>query len=396
MAVAITTIRGIEWVINNGAPFGEPVENPNYFGGFEPYTEFTWNDVSARLIGGPEPLNDYWIEGKVFEDTRTVTTTDPDAEGNGGGELVSDIVTRVYLPYSLTTMALSSTMQNDWNDVLNPAKPRQFGGAIRYVLGEKDPARDPLAGGSRVGIKNDQVVIAGFVANEAALPEGRIYGDNTFYINLENGVGYAWADGGVAGGSWQWCRTGIAHDPALINANLLGSVDDLPEDAPNGTWQGVATGVYGTIYAKDDNGWMNIGPIQGMGPLVTIEEDARKYYTSGYIYSLVFDRSDFRYVPRMSGGTQGTYQGEVNIDTVGWFPQSPLDRDRDIYPMDTITKFKPDNREFVSIVYGATLTSDIISGSATIVQDVYQPTSDWGSLMNQLLDMTYFKNGIYH
>lgn len=395
MATTITSIIGIEWVINNGAPFGDPVENPNYFGGFEPFTEFTWNDVSARLIGGPEPLSDYWIEGKVFEDTRTLVISEPDSEGNGGGETLSDTVARIYLPYVLTSMGLTSTMQNDWDDVLNPAKPKQFGGPIKYVLLPLEPPA-PLAGGSRVGIKNNQVAVAGFVANEAALPEGRIYGDDTFYINLENGVGYVWADGGVAGGSWQWCRSGIAHDPALINANLLGSVDDLPEDAPNGTWQGVATGVYGTLYAKDNNGWMNIGPIQGLGPLVPIEEDARKYYTSGYIYSLVFDRSDFRYVPRMSGGTQGTYQGEVNLNAVGWFPQTPLDRDRDIYPMDTITKFKPDNREFVSINYTATLTTSVITGSASIIQDVYQPTSNWGSLMNELLDMTYFKNGIYH
>ena len=395
MAVTITKIQGVEWVINNGEAFGEPVENPNYFGGFEPATEFTWNDVSARLIGGPEPLNDYWIEGKVFEDTRTVTVSDPDAEGNGGGELMSDEVMRVYLPYALTSMALASTMGNDWDDASNPAKPRQHGGPIKYVLFPSVPPA-PAAGASRVGIKNNQAIVAGFVANEASLPEGRLHGDDTFYINLENGVGYVWAVGGVAGGSWHWCRAGLIKDSALINANLLGSIDDLPEDAPDGTWQGVATGVYGTVYAKDNNGWMNIGPIQGIGPLVTIDGDALKSYVSGYIYSLVFDRSDFRYVQRMSGGTQGTYQGEVSITATGWFPESPLDRDRDIYPMDTITKFKPDNREFVSINYTATLTTSIATGSATIIQDVYQPTSNWGGLMNQLLDITYFKNGIYH
>lgn len=395
MATTITKIIDIEWIINNGVPVGEPVPNPNYLGGFEPITEFAWNDVSARILGGPEPLFDYWIEGKVFEDTRTVIVTDPDAEGNGGGILVSDTVVRAYLPYVLTSMTLASTMQNDWVDATNPAKPRQAGGPIKYILLPPEPPAAAV-GESRVGIKNGQVIVSGFVANEASLPAGRIYGDNTFYINLENGVGYVWADGGVAGGGFQWCRCGVAHDPALINANLLPSTDLLPEDAPNGTWQGVATGIYGTIYAKDDNGWMNIGPIQGMGPLVPIDEDERKFYVSGYIYSLVFDRSDFRYVERMSGGTQGTYQGEISINPVGWFPEQPLDRDRDIYPMDTITKFKPDNREFVSINYTATLVTSLASGTASILHDVYQPTSDWGGLMNQLLDITYFKNGIYH
>lgn len=397
MAVAITKIQGIEWSVNNGAVANppEPVENPNYFGGFEPATEFTWNDVSARLVGGPEPLYDYWIQGKVFEDTRTITTTDPDAEGNGGGELVSDIVTRVYLPYVLTSMALTSTMTNDWVDSTNPAKPKQFGGPLKYVLLPSEPPA-AAAGDTRVGLKNDKAIVAGFVLNESSLPSGKVYGDNTFYINLENGVGYVWADGGPAGGSWQWCRAGIVKDPAQINTGAAGSVNDLPTDSPDGDWALVANGVYGTVYQKSGAGWLNIGPVQGIGAGVIIPEEERKSYVSGYIYSLVFDRSDFRYVTRLSGSTQDTYQGEVSIDAVGWFPFEPMDEERNIYPMDSITKFKPDDREFVTITYTATLTTSLITGTATVIQDVYQPTSNWAGLMNDLLQTCYFTHGIYH
>ena len=37
-----------------------------------------------------------------------------------------------------------------------------------------------------------------------------------------------------------------------------------------------------------------------------------------------------------------------------------------------------------------------LGGTVTIIQDVYQPTYNWGELIQQLLEPSYFKHGIYH
>ena len=52
-----------------------------------------WEDVTARLIGGPEQLVDFWIQGRPFVDVRTIVTDDE------SGEVTSDSVTRFYPAY---------------------------------------------------------------------------------------------------------------------------------------------------------------------------------------------------------------------------------------------------------------------------------------------------------
>lgn len=398
MAIEITDLYGIEWTVNQGAPVGEPVEDLNYFGGVVPPTEFTWNDEQARLVGGPEELTGYYVQGRVFLDTRTKVLTDPDPLADPpdpGGEIVSDDVARTYPAVSVTSMTITTSEEDNWTDTSNPAKPRQWGGPILYRFNPTEPYASS-GGPIQVGIKDNRAIVSGFVFNEATLPATRINGDDTFYIALDTGTGFVWADAQTGGGSYQWMKSGIAKDPGQINTTPYATVNDLPEDAEDGQWAIVNNSTYGTVYAKDGTGWMNIGPVQGPGPIVSIPDDEEKTYVSGYIYSLVFDRSDFKYVPRLSGGTQGTYQGEVSIDVTGWFPDSPYDPERDIYPMDSVTAVKPDDRELVSITYTVTLTTDLYTGSCTIVQDVYQPTSSWGDLINQLLQQTYFYWGIYH
>jgi hypothetical protein len=112
----------------------------------------------------------------------------------------------------------------------------------------------------------------------------------------------------------------------------------------------------------------------------------------------------------MSGESQETYEGEISILETGWFPQEPHDPELDIYPMDSVTRVRPDDRTYVTGTYTVTMTGvasylDPYTGLptqggfgsvCTVYQDIYQPTYNWGDVIHQLLDLTYFKHGIYH
>ena len=420
MAVTNTVVTGIEWNVSRGVVAGEealnPTPDPNSATGFVNPTEFQWENTTARLIGGPEPLTDFWVEGRVYMDTRTITTADPPAEN--AGEVTSDVVTRSYPAWSLESMTFTSNLTDDWVDSTNPAKPKQYEGPILFKLNDLvDPVAMNSAGYSRVGIQDNGAQFLGFVNGEQFLPDvPGPAGDESFYIDLETGNGFCWSNtlpgAATPGMSPRWANCGVAKDPAEINTDALDSVDDLDMEAAVGTWQLVNTGTYGTVYAKTEDGWLNIGPLQlgGSSPIVVIPEGERKRYVSGYIYSLVFDQSRFAYVPRMSGETQDTYEGEISITETGWFPDTPHDPERDIYPMDSVTRVRPDGRESVTATYTTTLTTTAsytdpttllpvaapVVGTCTIYQDVYQPTYNWGDLIHQLLDLTYFAHGIYH
>lgn len=396
MATTITTADGIEWNVNKGVVAGdealEPTPDENSATGSVNPVEFQWEDAVARLIEGPEQLTGFYVEGRPYLDTRTIVTDDET------GDVTSDGVVRTYPAYNVIKMNLTSSITADWTDTTNPAKPKQNGGIIIYKQNDLDAPVAMLGGGySRVGMHDWNAWSYGFVLNKASLPTVSPNSE-TFLIDLETGRGYMWTDArpGAAAPGFVWANTGLAKNPTLINTAALGSIDELDENADVGAWQVVNTGVYGTVYAKTDSGWLNIGPIQAGGnfPIVTV--DPVKVYVSGYMYGQVFDQSDFRYVPRMSGETQNSYQGEVSLRETGWFPTVPLDVDRDIYPMDSITKVKPDGRKSVTVTYNCTLETDLITGSCTIIQDVYQPTYNWGELIQQLLELTYFKHGIYH
>jgi hypothetical protein len=137
---------------------------------------------------------------------------------------------------------------------------------------------------------------------------------------------------------------------------------------------------------------------------------------TGYIYPKVFDQSRFFYLPALSGGTKETFKGEV--EATSGFPTEPYDPKKDIYPIDTVTKFSPDEREEVTVSYKIT-TKYIVSGitlgpqggvlpglpiqpspelthEMTIYQVVKQPSNNWGDQLKGLLARSYFSNGIYH
>jgi hypothetical protein len=137
---------------------------------------------------------------------------------------------------------------------------------------------------------------------------------------------------------------------------------------------------------------------------------------SGYIYVRVFDLTRFFYLPAFSGENQDNFTGE--IEAITGFPQTPYDPDNDVYPMDAITKFAPDERPSVTITYtltteyiqlsggtsigdqgaieGATEVGDPQTDTVTITQTIFQPSFNWASVLFALQSRTYFANGIYH
>lgn len=137
---------------------------------------------------------------------------------------------------------------------------------------------------------------------------------------------------------------------------------------------------------------------------------------TGYSYPKVFDQSKFFYLPAFSGGTKDTFKGEV--EATSGFPSEPYDPDKKIYPIDTVTKFSPDEREEVTVSYRIT-TKYVVNGisigpqggilpglptdpsqalthTMTIYQIVKQPNNNWGDQLKGLLQRSYFFHRIYH
>lgn len=122
-----------------------------------------------------------------------------------------------------------------------------------------------------------------------------------------------------------------------------------------------------------------------------------------YVYPVVFQDSQFCYLPRCSTATG---QGEKCIAGEGVFPLEPYDPDCSppIYPMDSITAFVPSGQTEAVITYtctwtynlGTTPTSATQSHVLTLNQKVLAPSANWQELMMQMMSYTYFYNGIYH
>lgn len=144
---------------------------------------------------------------------------------------------------------------------------------------------------------------------------------------------------------------------------------------------------------------------------------------TGYFYTEVFDQSHFYYLPAFSGDSQENFTGE--IEAKNGFPEGPYDPENDIYPMDAITRYSPDQRPSVVITYtvdteyivhyldilgvqgeqgiqgiqgiqGPQEPPIILTDSITIYHEVRQPDNNWGEQLKALLHRTYFFHGHYH
>lgn len=117
---------------------------------------------------------------------------------------------------------------------------------------------------------------------------------------------------------------------------------------------------------------------------------------SKYIYTKVFDQSEFDFIPRLSPPTQGIIRPDN-----GEFPNAAEINDpaNGIYPIDTITAFAPDGRRQILLTYTYSFVynvgaSDITTG-ITIEQYVSQPVTDFGPTLKALLENSYYGHGNY-
>ena len=129
-----------------------------------------------------------------------------------------------------------------------------------------------------------------------------------------------------------------------------------------------------------------------------------QYTFSGYNYVDVFDDVDFQYIPR------NTYENYVMKES-DRFPLTPRNVDMEdsnglaapIQPMNAVTAFVPDPREYVNVVYTVEVDIDILNKNGTvikkakvenpvitIVQKVEQDTSDYIDQLNEIQQYTMF------
>lgn len=122
-----------------------------------------------------------------------------------------------------------------------------------------------------------------------------------------------------------------------------------------------------------------------------------------YKYGTILS-GDFAYLPAFSGNTRDTFSGEIS----GPFPDKPYDPDNDIYPMDTITRFVPDEIQERTITYTITTWYRLYefepdlgpegSVTTTVTQKLTtdDDENDFSELLEESLKKTYYYHGIYH
>jgi hypothetical protein len=145
-------------------------------------------------------------------------------------------------------------------------------------------------------------------------------------------------------------------------------------------------------------------PFQQDSPYFTAPAGAYGSYgnpaTSGivdgscYDYFKVFDQSASGYLPALGG-----YNSEPIENS--YIPTTPYDEDADppLYPIDALTKFIPDTREFISVSYQLTTVYNTGGSNSTetmyFAHTVTQNTNDWSAQVQSLVERCYFTNGIY-
>lgn len=124
--------------------------------------------------------------------------------------------------------------------------------------------------------------------------------------------------------------------------------------------------------------------------------------TSYYEWEVLFDQSTVKYIPGNSVGDAFTSGADEEVGPVeGLLPEVPVDASADppVYPMDTFTSFRPDDRTSITLEFTATVSCNVSGGGPVTetvnwTQTVFQKPYDWGKVVNDALnDTTYFTNG---
>ena len=117
---------------------------------------------------------------------------------------------------------------------------------------------------------------------------------------------------------------------------------------------------------------------------------------SCYDYFKVFDQSESGYLDRLDD-----FDSEPIED--GVIPTTPYDESvtPPLYPIDALTKFIPDTRVSVTVVYELTtvyndgLGGNDITDTINISHTVTQSTDDWSTQVKELRERSYFYHGIF-
>jgi hypothetical protein len=142
--------------------------------------------------------------------------------------------------------------------------------------------------------------------------------------------------------------------------------------------------------------YSEIGPVNkdpGVFSVCGIEENR----DSGYIYTDVFEKTDFSYIPFNESDVTKVADGE-SYQFEPFFPDvtDPSGKAAPILPMNSITSFVPDGREDVTITYTATFIGEYngttVESQCDITQVCEQDTNDYGDLLQSLLTYCNWAN----
>lgn len=118
---------------------------------------------------------------------------------------------------------------------------------------------------------------------------------------------------------------------------------------------------------------------------------------STYDYYRVFDEAVVSWLPRAASLEQQYIEPGEHGFHYPYEPEVDHDRPRPKYPMDTISAWVPDEREFIDVQYSLSVTgAPYGNGSAGILHTVFQDMDNMVQKLRRVLDRCYFTHGLYH
>jgi len=115
---------------------------------------------------------------------------------------------------------------------------------------------------------------------------------------------------------------------------------------------------------------------------------------SKYIYASCFNDADINYIPRLTPGQQGA------IDQS--YKTSPFNESEGIFPINTLTAYKPDERESITVTYRLTTNWHPVGEPAqTAVIEITQVVTqvvetDYSDKIEEALRLSYYTNGEFN
>ena len=111
---------------------------------------------------------------------------------------------------------------------------------------------------------------------------------------------------------------------------------------------------------------------------------------AAYVYPGVFNRTEVAYIERLEDFDSTPIKNQQ-------VPTLPYDEENFIFPIDTLTQFKPDTRKTVRLVYRLftvlKVEGNTISDEVYIYHNVHQNINNWSGAVKRYVDRAYFTKG---